>query len=224
VDRLATSGLPDGGRGGNVGLGAAAGAVRTPHLAPRPEVARSVNRRGLLSGSAALGIASLVLPSASAAATGGGVSVVACTTPVLTQVPFVAQGSTASVGSVTVTAVTNTAKGLPDFPENEYWPHAPAENVTVLTFDPPVAGIEYATAFHGDAGGGRVETLTFVGQSVGGTELFSDAVVDLATTVQRPASGAFVPELARLTVTFTLTNAPDGAVSASRFKLRILTC
>jgi hypothetical protein len=42
--------------------------------------------------------------------------------------------------------------------------------------------------------------------------------------VQRPASGAFVPELARLTVTFTLTNAPDGAVSASRFKLRILTC
>ncbi len=189
----------------------------------QPGLAGGVTRRGLLGGPVALGILTVALP-AGAAAASTTVQTVACTTPVLTQVPFVAQGAQATVGAVTVTAPTNTARGAPEFPQDEYWPHSPSENVTVLEFSPPVAGIELATAFHGDAGGGRTETLTFIGESLGGTELFRDVIVDTNTTVQHPASGAFLPELARLKVTFTLTGGTAETVTASRFMLRILTC
>ena len=189
----------------------------------QPGLVGAVTRRELLGGPVALGIITVALPTAAAAASPT-VQTVACTTPVLTQVPFVAQGTQATVGAVTVTAPTNTARGVPDFPQDQYWPHSPSENVTVLEVSPPVAGIEFATAFHGDAGGGRSETLTFIGESLAGTELFRDDIVDAVTTVQRPTAGAFVPELARLTVTFTLTGGTTETVTASRFMLRILTC
>lgn len=182
-------------------------------------MATTRGRRAVLTGTVGLGIASLVLPGASAAAST--FLTTACETPTFHLVPWIAQGDTATVGTsstVTVTAVTNGTRGPNIDPPGVYALHEdPGVDVLVLGFSPVVPGVRVTVSSNGDSPNGT-ETMTITGETAGNVQLFTEAVTDNRTVVH-PGSGAFTPGLAKLTIDLA---APGG--DASMVSVEILSC
>ncbi len=119
---------------------------------------RVLDRRRVLAGSGALGIASLVLPAASAAASPAGLTTYACSDAPWSAIPFLAQGEGGIVGGVTVTATENSAvQGYDPF----VYLHQNNDRIrTVLTFSATVPELRVRTQNHADGGSERYD-LTF---------------------------------------------------------------
>ena len=202
---------------------------QSPPALPVPTRARS--RRQVLTGASALGIASLVLPGASAAASTL-TQALACGTPTLTTVPFVAQGASADVGEVTITATTNEATSgqASGFAAGTYRHESAfaSTQTTVLTFSPTLATIEFTTAFHTDGvtSPKANEVYTLTGETASGTVLFTDVVRNQNTTLLRPATGTYAPGIARLVIEYTGEPLAgyEGVAHASLISFRILAC
>jgi hypothetical protein len=154
----------------------------------------AIGRRALLGGSAALGIASLVLPGATAAA-----SVLTAPFACTGVVPFIAQGGTATVESITVTATSNSAS---DAGSNRYLHQSLSKILTVLTFSPSVTGLQVRTTNHAD---GVSERYTFT-WSLGGSTRLTAFIENEDTTRAYSVPGGF-DEL-RIDYTF-----PAGALN-----------
>lgn len=192
-------------------------------------------RRGLL-GVGTFGIASIVLPHASAAASTGGVQELICDVPTLTAIPFLAQGSSTVVGDVTVTATVNTAIASTSTPfgfDPDGYLHAAgpragatvfdAGDRTTLTFSPGLAEIEIRTVAHADSGASLDEVYTFTGRSAAGVILFTQELRDVNTTMTVPAEGVFATGLAELEIVYSGVGT-SSTQYASIVYLRMLAC
>ena len=146
---------------------------------------RILDRRRVLAGSGALGIASLVLPVASAAASPATLTTYACTDAPWSPIPFLAQGEGGIVGGVTVTATDNSAvEGYDPF----VYLHQNNDRIrTVLTFSATVLELRVRTQNHADGGSERYD-LTF---RRSGATVLTDAIENQDLTVTYNVVGGF---------------------------------
>lgn len=184
-----------------------------------------VPRRALI-GTAGLGISTLLLPSATAAASN--VQTLSCGEAI----PFIAQGSSTTVGDVSVTATLNTAIAPPTGFEPDGYLHAggpfragdyAAGQTTTLTFDQNVPLIEVRTEFLDDGSAAKVvESYTFTGRDGDGTALFTRTITNQDVTTILPADGP-AAGLVSLEIVQSATGIPSSQY-ASIVYLRIPTC
>ena len=176
-------------------------------------------RRGVLAGATALGIATTILPLATAAASTDPPSLLSCT-----DVPFLAEGASTTIGGITVTAESNDDVSGAAFVADTYLHASDGGSLTVLTFSPPIDGVELTTHFHDDgAGVGVSEIYTITGETSGGAQLFSETLQNVDTTISRPASGSFAPGLTRLRIAYSAAGTPSNRY-ASIIGIRIPVC
>lgn len=193
-----------------------------------------VPRRGVLA-SVGLGITTLALPSASAAASNLGIQALDCAEPTFTPIPFIAEDSSRTVGSVTITATLNTAiDSGPTYAANGYLHAGPklgrpgefdAGATTTLTFGPGLSTLRVTTAYHADGSNAGIdEVYTLTGRTTDGAELFVEQIVDENTTLTLPAFGEFSAGLAELEIVYSAINGTPDYQYASIIYLEMLTC
>lgn len=167
-------------------------------MGPAPStVASVIDRRRVIAASGALGIASLVLPTASAAASVE-LTVLGCSDSPWSVIPFLTQGSAVIVGGVTVRAIENSA--VEGYDGDVYLHQSNLRIRTVLTFSAPVPELQVMTEAHADGISERYD-FTFLRSS---SQVDTEFIQNEDVTRSYVVAGGFD----RLEIDYTY---PDGA-------------
>lgn len=107
------------------------------------------------------------------------------------RIPFLAQGSSATVNGVLITATVNTA--VQGDSANSYLHQSNSRRSTTLTFTPAIPGFKAQTRAHADAPGAGWEKYTFVGKDAAGQQVFTSEIYDADLSLSYGPGAAIGP-------------------------------